>query len=57
MRLVRGAGSSAVSLFLWRLMAELRARAASPVQMVYRAAGSGAGSNEVVAKYNGYKVG
>ncbi|KAG2494674.1 hypothetical protein HYH03_007190 [Edaphochlamys debaryana] len=55
-RVLRGVGSSAVSLFVWRCFTELKGRSTSPLHLVYRAAGSGAGQNEVVAKSNGYQA-
>ncbi|PNH08699.1 Phosphate-binding protein PstS [Tetrabaena socialis] len=53
-RVLRGAGSSAVTLFMWRCFSEMRARSTSPVHLVYRATGSGGGQTEIVAKANGY---
>ena len=49
-RTMRGVGSSAVSLFMWRVFGELKGRSTTPLHMVYRAAGSGAGQGEVVAR-------
>ena len=49
-RVMRGVGSSAVSLFMWRVFGELKGRSTTPLHMVYRAAGSGAGQGEVLAK-------
>ncbi|GLC72827.1 hypothetical protein PLESTF_001297400 [Pleodorina starrii] len=55
-RVMRGAGSSAASLFIWRVFSEMRARSTSPLHLVYRATGSGAGQSEVVAKASGYQA-
>ncbi|KAG2448438.1 hypothetical protein HYH02_006330 [Chlamydomonas schloesseri] len=55
-RVMRGVGSSAVSLFMWRVFGEVKARSTTPLHMVYRAAGSGAGQGEVLAKANKYQA-
>jgi len=47
-RLLRGSGSSAVSLFMWRTMDAFAAKSTSPVWMTYRATGSGTGESEIV---------
>ncbi|KXZ55130.1 hypothetical protein GPECTOR_3g281 [Gonium pectorale] len=54
-RVMRGAGSSAITLFIWRCFSEMRARSTSPIHMVYRASGSGSGQSETIAKSNGYQ--
>jgi len=46
-RILRGSGSSAVSLFMWRTMDSFSAKATSPVWMTYRATGSGTGEAEI----------
>ncbi|KAG2448459.1 hypothetical protein HYH02_006351 [Chlamydomonas schloesseri] len=55
-RILRGVGSSAVSLFMWRVFSELDGRSTTPLHMVYRAAGSGAGQGEVLARANKYQA-
>ncbi|PNW88758.1 hypothetical protein CHLRE_01g043250v5 [Chlamydomonas reinhardtii] len=55
-RTMRGVGSSAVSLFMWRVFGELKGRSTTPLHMVYRAAGSGAGQGEVVARDAKYQA-
>ncbi|GIL55471.1 hypothetical protein Vafri_11031 [Volvox africanus] len=54
--MLRGTGSSAVSLFIWRCLSEMKSRSTSPMHLMYRAPGSGAGQSEVVAKDNGYQA-
>ncbi|KAG2424519.1 hypothetical protein HXX76_014400 [Chlamydomonas incerta] len=54
-RTMRGVGSSAVSLFMWRVFGEVKGRSTTPLHMVYRAAGSGAGQGEVLARANKYQ--
>ncbi|KAG1675595.1 hypothetical protein FOA52_014183 [Chlamydomonas sp. UWO 241] len=44
---LRGSGSSAVSLFMWRLMDAFQAMSTSPVWTTYRAIGSGGGEKEI----------
>ncbi len=49
-RVMRGSGSSAASVFIWRCFSEMRARSSSPMHLAFRATGSGAGQTEIVGR-------
>ena len=48
-KLLRGSGSSAVAMVVWRHMDILMSQATTPVWMSYRGIGSGGGESEIIA--------